>query len=252
MEKASNITKEEKMQKGICGSTLKLIAIVTMLIDHIGAAICGRYLLIAGFGNIALYDTYRTMRMIGRVAFPIFCFLLVEGFQKTGNAKKYATRLGVFAVISEIPFDLAFKSSMIEFSYQNVYFTLFIGLLTMIGVDRICRTCFQKEMQIVLSVAIVCAGAGLAELLRTDYGATGVFCIMLLYVFRKKRLHQIVAGCIAFAGKSTAPLAFIPIAFYNGKRGLSLKYVFYAFYPVHLVVLFLICMMLGIAGYPAV
>ena len=136
-------------KKGISGSTLKMIAIVTMLIDHIGAAVLARLLMVNGLGELdqtntdaimqwlsangALYGTYTVMRMIGRVAFPIFCFLLVEGFLHTHDVKKYAMRLGLFALLSEIPFDLAFSSKILEFNYQNVFFTLFIGLLTMIA-----------------------------------------------------------------------------------------------------------------------
>ena len=123
-------------KKGISGSTLKMIAIVTMLIDHIGAAVLARLLMVNGLGELdqtntdaimqwlsangALYGTYTVMRMIGRVAFPIFCFLLVEGFLHTHDVKKYAMRLGLFALLSEIPFDLAFSSKILEFNYQNV------------------------------------------------------------------------------------------------------------------------------------
>lgn len=112
-------------KKGISGSTLKMIAIVTMLIDHIGAAVLARLLMVNGLGELdqtntdaimqwlsangALYWMYTVMRMIGRVAFPIFCFLLVEGFLHTHDVKKYAMRLGLFALLSEIPFDLAFS-----------------------------------------------------------------------------------------------------------------------------------------------
>ena len=113
-------------KKGISGSTLKIIAMITMLIDHIGAAVCMRMMLAEGFGDLNgaaeetikawvtvhadLYSTYYMFRMIGRIAFPIFCFLLVEGFKHTKDAKKYAIRLFAFALISEIPFDLAFQS----------------------------------------------------------------------------------------------------------------------------------------------
>lgn len=255
-----------RQKKGISGSTLKLIAIVTMFIDHTGAAILGRFMMEKGFMEISnsydvnamivwmqengtLYWVYMAMRMIGRVAFPIFCFLLVEGFQKTSNVGKYAMRLGMFALISEIPFDLAFKASWMDFSYQNVFFTLFMGLLTMIAVDYVNKMSLHKVLKVIASGAAIAAGAAIAEFMNTDYGAIGVLCIMALYVFRKKKVWQIVAGCLAFVWEFTAPLAFIPIGFYNGKRGLKLKYVFYAFYPVHLLVLYLICVILGIHGY---
>lgn len=116
------------MRGGLSGSTLKWIAIVTMFIDHTAAALLGR-IYITGRGSEGLLTAYTLMRHIGRMGFPIFCFLLVEGFQRTRNRMRYAARLGLFALVSEIPFDLAFSGRVLEFSYQNVFFTLFLGLL---------------------------------------------------------------------------------------------------------------------------
>lgn len=255
---------------GVSGSTLKLIAISAMLIDHIGAGILARYLMVYDYvgvamsGNISallawlqehqiLFYTYTIMRMIGRIGFPIFCFLLVEGFQKTHDVKKYALRLGAFALISEIPFDLCFSGKILEFSYQNVFLTLFLGLLTMMTFDWIeKKLSVQKAIKVLLSAAALVFFAFTASFLQTDYGAIGVICIMVLYVFRKNKTWQIAAGCISFVWELTAPLAFIPIGFYNGRRGLKLKYVFYLFYPVHLFLIYLICVFLGIGGIAAV
>ena len=121
------------MNKGLSGSTLKIIEMVTMLIDHIGAAVLARMIIA---GNADLYDAYRTLRMIGRIAFPIFCFLLIEGFQHTKNAKKYAERLFLFAAISEIPFDLAFSAKVLEFQYQNVFLHWQSGWLRLWRIKR--------------------------------------------------------------------------------------------------------------------
>lgn len=258
---------EEK--KGITGSTIKMIAIVSMLIDHIGAGILGRFIMTSGYLSVAssgdlnavmqwmmengvLFYTYSAMRMIGRLGFPIFCFLLVEGFQRTHDVKKYALRLGLFALISEIPFDLCFNGKVLEFGYQNVFFTLFLGLLTMIAFDWIARKEWaagkglNQAVKVIFSLAALAVGAGVAHFLKTDYAATGVLCIMVLYVFRKKKPLQIAAGCVAFLWEVTAPLAFIPIGFYNGKRGLKMKYFFYAFYPVHLFLIWLVSLLLGL------
>lgn len=184
--------------RGLSGSALKMTAIITMLIDHIGAVVLAR-LLISGQGNTWIYQLYFVLRTIGRIAFPIFCFLLVEGFKHTGNHKKYALRLFVFALISEIPFDLALSSSILELEYQNVFFTLFIGLLTISGFhvvqEKVEWTPFKRAA--VLSVLLF-AGMGAAQLLHTDYGAKGVMCIVALYIFRKIPGMQILAGCIAF------------------------------------------------------
>lgn len=114
----------EKKRLVLNGSTLKILAMVTMLIDHIGAAVLLRYLLDirSHVASIDAYNQlvtlYQVLRGIGRIAFPIYCFLLVEGFQKTRNLKKYIMRLGIFAVIAEVPFDLCFTSRAFSLSHQ--------------------------------------------------------------------------------------------------------------------------------------
>lgn len=235
--------------RGLSGSALKCIAILTMLVDHIGAAVFAR-LLLAGEGSAFLYSAYTVSRTIGRIAFPIFCFLLVEGFVHTHNRSKYAVRLFVFAALSEIPFDLAFSGSVLEFSHQNVFLTLGIGFLTMWGfwaVEQKGR--WNPVLRKGLQAVILCTGMAAAYILRTDYDMLGVLCIMALYVFRGMRGPQILAGCLAFGFWEPAALvAFLPLAFYNGTRGWNIKYVFYAFYPFHLLVLYVVCACMGIAG----
>lgn len=241
-------------RKGLSGSTLKLIAIITMLIDHVAAAVLKRFLntrgstvdgsLISGLIESGmLQQIYETMRDVGRIAFPIFCFLLVEGFEHTRDRRKYALRLGLFALLSEIPFDLAFSGCVLEFDYQNVFFTLFLGLLTMMVYrwteEQVRWDAVPRTLLLMIEVLV---GMGAAQLLSTDYGGIGVWCIMILYLFRKKRVWQIVAGCLAFFWwELPAVIAFLPIALYNGKRGWNVKYFFYFFYPVHLLLLYLIC-----------
>lgn len=262
-EKSAQVN-EQVQRKGISGSTIKIIAIVAMLIDHIGAVIVERLLLNAGYltamsgdltkaaefmaehgGLLALYLVMR--QLIGRLGFPIFCFLLIEGFMHTRNVTRYALRLGVFALISEIPFDLAFNGKVVYWGYQNVFFTLLTGLLVMIAYRAVEKSSLHTALKMILDAAALVAGAWLAEFMNTDYGAIGIVCIMALYIFRKNKVHQIIAGCLAFLWEVTAPLAFIPIAFYNGKRGLKMKYFFYAFYPVHLFILYLIAHLMGLA-----
>ena len=140
-----------------------------------------------------------------------------------------------------------------EFNYQNVFFTLFIGLLTMIAY----RAVEEKEewgqaWKVILYILIVAAGMALAYFLKTDYAEKGVFCIMVLYIFRKKKMWQLIAGCASFIWETPALFGFIPIAFYNGTRGWKMKYFFYIFYPAHLLILYLLCYFMGISGYSAV
>jgi len=268
MGKRLQQTEQPRIKRGISGSTLKLIAVITMIIDHTAAGILGRYLSISGAGSLdaanmegiqqwmqqngQLLQIYSIMRMIGRIAFPIFCFLLVEGFEHTRSQVKYAARLLLFAAVSELPFDLLFNGRILEFGYQNVFFTLFLGLLVMMGMQWATEHMGSHPAAgYLLSCAAAVAGMAAAHFAKTDYASTGVLCIVVIYLFRKKKVWQIVAGCLVFFWELTAPLAFIPIAFYNGKRGWNLKYLFYLIYPVHLLLLYLICMGLGVASYPA-
>lgn len=248
---------------GLTGAALKWIAIITMLIDHIGAVVLMPYIGAAGFsgGNTVDIETLRQIyticRMIGRVSFPLFCFLIVEGFIHTRDVKKYALRLGIFAIISEIPFDLSLAGVFFETGNQNIFFTLFIGLVVIIGFHRI------KEKNSIVAFLIPLAGAVLAEKLNTDYGAFGVLLIFLFYYFRGKQIQRAIAifvliflnftWILSKVGLSPAqvnlsyyiqtalPLtALIPIGFYNGLRGKQAKYLFYGFYPIHLLILYFI------------
>ncbi len=241
-----------KKKSCLSGSTLKWIAIITMFIDHIGAAFleCGLLPKIASSvlaGNAFdflpkdyhfWYNFDSILRYIGRLAFPIFCFLLVEGFLHTKNLKQYALRLGLFALISEVPFDLAFNRHVLELTSQNVFFTLFIGLLVLWGLQYFEATLPSHMAPLRYLVALT--GMMIAHFLQTDYSAFGVLLIVLLYEFKNNRLWQCIAGAILTLFKSyTAPLAFLLIYFYNGERGKQLpKYFFYAFYPIHLLLLY--------------
>ncbi|MFR8549159.1 MAG: TraX family protein [Lachnospiraceae bacterium] len=233
------MTDRHKPFGGISGSTLKLIAIITMFIDHLGATVLRTVLgcqsvledpiLRNTWGNI-----YNLSRDIGRLAFPIFCFLIVEGFLHTKNVKKYAGRLFLFALISELPFDLALKGSWYYPEKQNVYFTLLIGLLVIAGIARITK---NGTKNMFLSLLPLAAGMYLAFWIDTDYSYKGVFLIAVLYLLRYTRLYQCIGGAAAVSWELPAPLAFIPVYLYNGKRGRQMKYFFYWFYPVHLLLL---------------
>lgn len=255
-------------KRGITGSTLKWIAVVTMFIDHFAAAVLGRYIACSRgmmdlmpeasreaaeaaweSANHGLLIPYSIMRLIGRLAFPIYCFLLVEGLYKTKDVKKYSVRLLVFALLSEIPFDLAFMGKLFYFGYQNVFFTLFLGLVTIAVIDYIRKKIENKFPALMLSFVVAVAGILSAVLLKTDYDGIGVAIIIIMYAFYERRVGRIVAGCLAFIWELTAPLAFIFIGFYNGERGRQVKYFFYAFYPLHLLLLYLISVILGLGAY---
>lgn len=260
---------KERTRIRFSGSTLKIIAIVSMLIDHVGAGIIGRYLSKMGLENLVIGSgTYEQMvewlteygtpflayfyaRILGRIAFPIFCFLLVEGYFKTKNVNKYLCRLGLFALLSEIPFDLFAYGTAFYFGYQNVFFTLFIGLAVLIALDYALNMNGKKTTRYLIGFVAVVVGCLAALVLQTDYNAYGIICIVVLYLFHNNKRNQTIAGCAVFALEVTAPLAFFAIWRYNGERGLKMKYFFYAFYPVHLLIIYLICVVTGLAGYSA-
>lgn len=266
--KDTQLQREKKRTLGISGSTLKIIAIISMFIDHIGAVLLIR-LYYAGacqspvngydisdlFKSGQLLQLYTLSRKIGRLAFPIFCFLLVEGFLHTKDVRKYFTRLGIFAIISEIPFDLAFSSKPVCLEAQNVFITLFIALMALFLISRLPglvmgRLKLKSQNWIIVGMVLVSSVfAGLAQVIYADYGAAGVLCIIVLYIFRSSRLTQCLAGAVSFWWDGIASFSFVPILFYNGQRGLKIKYFFYLFYPVHLIMLFLICHFLGITNY---
>lgn len=225
---------------GLSGGALKLIAVFTMLVDHTGAVLIEQ-------GALAWPGWYRVdfaLRAIGRLAFPLFCFLLVQGFLHTRSAPRYLARLGVFALLSELPFDLAVSDRWYNWKAQNVFFTLAIGLATLMAL----RWCEEKKggWQYWLWPAALAAGCGLALLVRADYDWMGILLIALFYLLRNNRplcclLCAPVLAWSSMAVLGTAVFALIPLCLYSGQKGRPMpKYLFYWFYPLHLLVLFLV------------
>lgn len=248
-------------QIGLSGCVLKMIAVITMLVDHTAATLVERLMnQMPAFGpvtpeNYAVWYHFDTvLRGIGRMAFPLYCFLLVEGFYHTRNRAKYALRLFVFALISEIPFDMALRQSLFDSSHNNVFFTLLIGLISMWGIHVVQTYEREKEwiiLRILFILVIVFYGCIVAELLHTDYGAAGVIAILLMYLFYEKRelgfgLMVLSLGFLSDVSEFGALFMLPFIDAYNGTRGRQMKYFFYWFYPVHLLILGVICMLLGL------
>lgn len=225
--------------KCLNGNALKMIAIITMLIDHTAVVLIENTILRRGGSPeyLAMWSQAdQVMRHVGRISFPIFCFLIVEGFLHTRDAGRYALRLLGFAFISEIPFDLAVFGTWFYPRYQNVYVTLLLGLLAVMGLSR-----FQEEEGLWKQALVVAVCCGTAWLVRSDYGAFGVFFICLLFLLRGDPRRQTIVGGISLLWEPAAVLAFIPIRMYNGRRGRGRwKWFFYVFYPAHLLALVLI------------
>lgn len=224
--------------KLINGSWLKIIAVVSMLIDHIAYLILPHFDL---FGEPVSFlgkefTLIKICRLIGRLAFPIFAFLITEGFVHTNNHKRYGLNLLTFAIVSEIPYDLFCFGRVFSLRSQNVFFTLLLGFIALYILDNI-KTDAEKTIYI-FGVVI------LSLLLKSDYGAKGVILIILLYLLKNQLPFASVLSLGLLSGGVAAWCAFLPINMYNGKRGFIkgnvMKYAFYAFYPVHMFILFAI------------
>lgn len=231
------MTKRPLSQEG-----LKFLACAIMLLDHIGATLI----------------PWGTLRIIGRLAFPIFCFLLAEGAHYTRNPRNYLLRLGIGAILSELPFDLALFGSW-SWQHQSVMITLLLGAMALLAMKRM--------TQPLLKILVLLLFAFLADFMNTDYGGAGVLMIALFGLTRERKYGWLVqllgmylicrwiipGGVVWFIGRYVfieifAILALIPIWLYSGKKSTSsraVQWAFYLFYPVHLWILYLISILLA-------
>ncbi len=231
------------------GAILKWIAVISMAIDHVGASLVEALRIKASTNGTwyAFLDSYDMMRNIGRLAFPIFCFMIVEGFTHTSNRRNYLRNLLLFGCISEIPFDMAFSRKIFSPYDQNVMFTLALGLAAIWAIDELLkRQRGMKGFLIFLLITLAAYVAGTA--LHVDYSGFGVVEIILLYMFRNNRLAQCVCGAVSFMpvpGEFPFALISFPLLYcYNGERGRQNKRFFYIFYPAHLLILGIISMLI--------
>lgn len=208
--------------RGIDTFTLKMIGLVTMLIDHIG---------------MILFPKVFVLRLIGRLAFPIFAYTLVEGFCYTKDIRKYLLRLGVFAILSEIPFDLARRGTVFSLKSQSVMFTLLFGVLMLYA--------YLRTRSMVGRILVILVFLLLAELCHTDYSSMGLLMIFVFYQLREEKLFKAVGitiiNVILMGGaQSLGAFAMVPISLHNRKQGIRAKWLFGLFYPAHLLVLYLL------------
>lgn len=218
--------------KQLDAAQLKYIAIITMLIDHVAIILNGH----VGF----ITNNYDLMRNIGRIAFPIFVFMLIEGFNKTKDIKRYATNLSLFGIISEIPYNLMKSDKFIDLEHQNIFFTLLMGLTMLILIERF----KDKKVGIIYTIGLVIGFAILADILRVSYGANGILAIYFFYVaYDKSNIEKFLYYTLGFYFEifSVVHIANFMLAFmYNGERGKQNKLFFYTFYVIHIVVLLII------------
>ena len=233
--KAESVCIPEKY-KILSGSVLKCIALFTMIVDHVGLHLLrnsGIVLLHTSAGPLELFTL---MRKVGRLAFPIYCFLLVEGFLHTHDRRKYGLNLLAFALISEIPWNLEHTGAL-HCPSQNVFFTLFLGYAGMCCIEELKERPLEQLISLIALVLV-------AMNLKADYGIGGFAFILVMYLLREQKILQAIVGTCIESGGWAAGLAFIPINLYNGQRGFIqgkvMKYLFYAAYPVHIMIIYLI------------
>ena len=235
----TNTSTNTSKYKCLSGSALKMIALITMMIDHVGsvllsqAAFANRPFISIGSHALTLYFI---VRKIGRLSFPIYCFLITEGYIHTHDRKRYGINLLIFALISEIPWNYE-HTGRLFYSSQNVFFTLFLGYLGICVYER-----YKDNWALQLRyLAILFA---LSFILRCDYGCKGFALIVFIYIMRDKKVLQAILGSCFLSSAYVAILAFIPINMYNGERGFikgkAAKYAFYLAYPLHIFILYLI------------
>lgn len=233
---------------GLTSNMLRILAMAFMICDHLWAKVVP--------GN-------DWMTYLGRLTFPIFAFMISEGFIHTSNLKKYILRLLGFAVISEIPFNLFYGGSWFYPYHQNVMFTLLFGLLAIMLIDKAKKN--KDAKTIAKSAALVVLLCIASFIGFVDYGFWGFLTVVMFYLFRDfpfawvlQLIAMLLFNLILFEGQTIpvelfgksfefatqgfAVFALIPIWLYGGKKGKSnkiMQYGFYAFYPIHMLLIYL-------------
>lgn len=229
----------------LSGAQLKLIAIVSMLIDHVNKALIYPNLT-SNYGSLTTLSNI--FDKIGRIAFPLFCFLLVEGFFKTRNRKKYLLNLLIFGVISEVPFDMFTTASYFNMNWNNVMFSLALVLVTIWIIDtlKVKMEKYTRALWYLVSFIIVGVMCTVSMLLALDYEHHAILIGYFFYLFYDSTA---VALPFCYASMYTEPWSLMGFGItltYNGKRGKQSKMLSYWFYPVHLLILGALRLYLGI------
>lgn len=245
----TNVTGSGKMD--LSAAALHILAMAFMLMDHLWAT---------------LLPAQEWLTCVGRIAFPIFAFMAVEGYFHTHNLKKYLLRMLIFAVISEVPFDLMYGGTWFYPVHQNVIWTLMMGL---VGI-HLMETVRKKKstfVYILVSAIVVILGGLLGTLSMVDYYGMGVLTVFIFYFFRGRKWWCLLGQMLALywvnvellgglmypirlfgmefelCQQGLALLALLPIWLYRGRQGYHSKpfqYFCYAFYPSHMLVIVLV------------
>ncbi|WP_455099751.1 TraX family protein [Peptostreptococcus stomatis] len=215
------------------GAQLKYIAFISMLIDHANNALITPLLDGQGF----LLHLSNLFSILGRIAFPIFAFFIVEGFFKTRNRKKYLLALLVFGLISEVPFDMFTSRTFFDPNWNNMMFTLALCLVTIWLVDILKTKINKRLLWYIVSIIIVAIFAFMAMQLSLDYDYHAIVVAYLFYIFYDKPILGAGLGYLSIIKELYSFLGFAMTLTYNGERGRQYKWFNYLFYPVHILIL---------------
>lgn len=202
--------------------TLKILAIIFMTIDHVG---------------LLLFPSVRILRAIGRLAFPIFAFQIGIGFKHTRSKEKYILRMLLFTLISQLPFALFLEAAKIS-PVLNIGATFTLALLALYTINKFTKN-WIKYPVLILIISI-------AAYVPMDYGLIGVLIVIALYFSNYSKvigitlfvlLELINCGINKSMFSLPATLAILPILLYNDKKGPNIKYLFYIFYPLHMLII---------------
>lgn len=254
----------------LSNNTIKIIATMTMIIDNFAIIILENFvekvLLQQAETGLIPYEIYKEayiftvfdMQRIGRMTFPIFAFLLVQGFLHTQNKKKYFILMLIFGIISELPFDLAYHSDYshllgtypLNWRFQNVFFTYALAILFLSCLEKIKEKYLinnSKILYYISNVFCIWIFCNLSEILRFQYGNTAILYVLAFYIFRNNKIIQsIIYIPVHFittfeVSSEYFIITSLLILFYNGERGkFDFKYLFYIFYPLHITIFYLI------------
>ena len=224
------------------GAQLKYLAFISMLIDHVNNAIVTPML---DGGGFLLYLS-NIFSILGRIAFPIFIFFIVEGFFKTSNRKKYLITLLIFGVISEVPFDMFTSKTFFDPHWNNMMFTLALCLITIWIIDSIKNKLDNKVLWYVISIIIVILFGFLAMQLSLDYDYHAIVVAYLFYIFYDKPILGAGLGYLSIIKELYSFLGFGMTLTYNGERGRQYKWLNYFFYPVQILILGILRLYLNI------
>lgn len=229
----------------LSGAWLKLIAMISMLIDHVNKALIYPNL-VSNYGTLTIVSN--VFDIIGRIAFPLFCFLLVEGYFKTHSRKKYLLNLLIFGVISEVPFDMSSTASFFNMNWNNVMFTLALVLITIWIIDVLKEKMqtHPKVLWFIVSIVIILIMCTVTMYLGLDYEHHAILIGYFFYLFHDSRYLAIPFGYASMYTQPWALLGFGLTLTYNGERGRQYKMLNYWFYPVHLLIIGILRLWFGI------